>query len=151
MLVREVIQCHKKLIIDHHNKPERTIVGGKECNFRSQGEKKLAQYLELLKQLDFIDDWFYEFMNFKFPPDDPDMTWLVDFTVKENNGSITYWEYKGWFEARDRKKLQLLSKYYPQAKVVYVFPNKSSRKKMKTSEKYCHRVCVLYELTRGIL
>ena len=126
----------------------------KTVTFRSIGESKVAQYLQLLKESNHIDDWYYEFMNFKFPNNDkPVLTWLIDFTVKENDGNFYHIEFKGHYESLDRKKLKALFDYYPEARVLYVFQSKHDVKKMGTSRKYLwwRPPTHLSELTRGII
>jgi len=115
----------------YNNRPETVTIGGKTINVRSQGEKKVAEYLEVLKQSGHIWEWAYEARTFRFPDD----SWLIDFTVQENIGSFYHIEFKGHFEARDRRKLKLLFKYYPDARVLYVFQNRCDIRKMKNGGK----------------
>jgi len=140
-----------RLVKNYNNQRVTAIIGGKTCNFRSKLEYKVAQYLELLKRFGAgsIKDWQYEFMRFKFPDD----SWLIDFTVEENDGSFWHIESKGHFGARDRKKLKLLFKYFPQAKVLYVLQNKKDIQKMGLSVKYLwwRKPILLRDLTRGII
>ena len=76
---------------NYNNTWVRDTIGGKEYNFRSKGEHRLAKYLELLKVSGHIRDWLYENTTFCFPSeDDPVKTWLVDFDVLENDGCARY-------------------------------------------------------------
>ena len=114
-------------------------VGGKQCKFRSKLEHKVAIYLELLKVSGHIKDWAFEQTKFIFPDD----KYLVDFDVINTDGTFYYVEAKGRFDGRARRKLQLLSKYRPEVVIDMVFSGKTDALKMKTSMKYCRRVCVL--------
>jgi hypothetical protein len=130
------------------NIPTHAIVGDKEYDFRSKAEIKLAKYLQLLKEMKYIKDWEYEAMNFKFP----DSSFLVDFTVRNNDDTFEHYEYKGYVEANTRKKLQLLNKYFPQAQITMVMGNKEGIKKLGArASGFCKRVCLLKDLTKGIL
>ena len=130
---------NKRLVKNYNNVRTVAEVGGKQCKFRSKLEYKVAQYLQMLKVSGHIKDWDFEMMNFEFPDD----KWLIDFTVRNNDDTISYIEAKGRIEGRDRKKLRLVAKYYPQVIIDYVFAAKRDALKMKTSAKYCRRVCVL--------
>ena len=137
----------QRFVKQYNNVRVRETVGGKECNFRSKLEYRVALYLELLKKNGSIAEWYYEFMKFQFPDD----SWLIDFTIKELDGEFYHIESKGHFEARDRKKLKLLFKYFPQARVLYVFSGKKDKDRMGLSRKYCwwrEPVCI-QDLTRG--
>jgi hypothetical protein len=123
---------NRRLRKEYKNKPEIVEFDGKTCAFRSQLEKKIAYVLELQKQSGDIADWGYETTLWTFPDDQ----WLVDFTVTENDKQKYYIEAKGYFEARDRKKLKMLYKYYPNERLLYIMQNKCDIKRLKTSAKY---------------
>jgi len=131
---------NKRFARDYNNRRETCVVGGKECSFRSQLEKQVAQYLELLKVSGHIKDWAHEQTTFRFPDD----RYLVDFDVLNPDGSFEYVEAKGQFDSRTRRKLMLIQKYRPEVKLTLVFKNK--RDAAKVSRKMasaCKRVCVL--------
>ena len=134
----------KRFARDFNNRRETVRIGDKVYNFRSQLEKNVAMdYLVLLKACGQIKDWNYEFMKFEFPDD----SYLVDFTITENDGSFYHIEAKGMWDARAKRKLALLNKYYPQARIVLVFGGKHDA--AKVARKYrsmCERVCIF----RGI-
>jgi hypothetical protein len=130
------------------NQLTHATVGGKEYDFRSKAELKLAKFLQLLKEMKYHKDWSYESMNFKFP----DSSWLIDFTVRNNDDTFEHYEYKGYVEQNTRKKLQLLNKYFPQAQVTMVFASKKQLKRLGARAiSFCKRVCLLSELTHGII
>ena len=140
---------NKKLAKQYNNQWVTDTIGGKLCKFRSKIEYKTALYLELLKASGEIKDWNHEFMKFKFPDD----SWLVDFTITENDGNFYHYECKGRFEARDRKKIKLLFKYFPEARVLFIFYSKRDIAKVKTAEKFMwwRKPVTLRELTKGIV
>jgi hypothetical protein len=140
-------ELNKRLIIDHHNKPEQVTIGGKTHKFRSQGEIKLAHYFELLKIGGHISDWFYETTNFIFPDD----TYLVDFDIRNNDNTFEYYELKGYLTAKSKRNIRLLNKYRPEVKLTMVFLDKKNMKKMGLLANKIHRVCLLKELTHGIV
>ena len=140
---------NRRIVKQYNNIREVCEIGGKRCHFRSRLEKRVAEYLELLKVSGIIKDWDYEFMNFKFPDD----SWLIDFTVRENDNEIYHLEVKGHFEARDRKKLKLLFKYFPQARVLYVMQSRKDIAKMGLATKYLwwREPITVGELGRGLI
>lgn len=138
---------------EYNNTWVHDCIGGKEYSFRSKGEHKVAQYLELLKQSGNIKDWAFEQTKFCFPSEqDPVRTWLVDFDVLENDGSFYYIEFKGHVEPDVKRKLLLLAKYRPEVKVDMVFYKKSDAKKLGSkASACCRRICTLSEMTHGIV
>lgn len=115
---------HKK----YGNLSETSTIGGKHCNFRSRGEKRLAQYLELLKIGGYIKDWAFEQTLFK--TSDGDKFWLVDFDVLNNDGTFCYYEFKGMVKQQDVTKLQLLFETRPEVKLTMVFESRISAAKL---------------------
>lgn len=97
-------------------------IGGKKKYFRSLWEANYARYLEFLKQHNQIKDWEHE----------PDTFWfnnikrgcrsyLPDFKIINNNGSIEYHEVKGWYDERSKTKIKRMAKYYPDVKLIVIF------------------------------
>jgi len=123
------------------------LIGDRSFRFRSKLEHKVAMYLEVIKNGGWIKDWDYEKTTFRFPDD----KWLIDFEVRNNDDSFEYIEAKGMFDARSRRKLKLVFKYRPDAKITMVFQNKRGMQKARLSAKYAHRFCLLSELTRGLV
>ena len=121
-------------------RPETIEIGGKTYRYRSQGEVRLARYLDLLKGAGVIKDWAYEQTTFVFPDD----RYVIDFDVILPDGRLEYYEYKGMFDARSRRKLKLLLKYRPEVRLNLVFGQKSdARKVSKRLAAACNRLCVL--------
>lgn len=132
------------------NQPVHDIIGGKEYTFRSKAEHKLARYLQVLKEGKKIKDWEFESHNFVF--DAALSGWLVDFTIRNNDDTFEYYEYKGCVEPDTRWKLYMIDKYYPKAQITMVFANKKQLRRLGSKAiSCCKRVCLLGELTRGII
>jgi len=144
--MRMGFEPNKRIARDFNNKRMTETVGGKECNFRSKLEFRIAKYLQLLKDTGHIKDWAFEQTTFHFPDD----RYLVDFDVLENDGNFYYIEGKGHPDERARRKLRLLNKYKPEVKIMMVFQSKRDAAKLGLAKKYCWRVCLLNELTKGI-
>ncbi|MFA5298702.1 MAG: hypothetical protein WC389_10905 [Lutibacter sp.] len=124
-------------------------IGGKVCKFRSKGEHKLAKYFELLKQSGHIKDWEHESHKFTFGNI---FSWLIDFTIRNNDDTFEYFEYKGYVEPDTKRKLYAVAEYYPQAKITLVMANNKGVKKLGVrATSCCKRVCLLSELTKGII
>lgn len=143
---------NKRFAKEYNNIRTYANIGGKDYNFRSKAEFKVADYLQLLKTSYLIKDWAYEQTKFCFPDkDNPVMTWLVDFDVLENDGSFYYIEYKGYVEPSVKRKLNLLAKYRPEVKLDMVFGSNRDLKRLGVrATACCRRVCTLGELTKGI-
>ncbi len=130
------------------NHAHRAVVGGKDCKFDSNGEHKLANYLQLLKEQGYIKDWERESHSFILI----DTSWKVDFTVRNNDDSFEYYEYKGAVESRTRKLIMQVAEFHPQAQITMVMANKRGVKKLGVrATACCKRVCLLRDLTRGIV
>lgn len=108
-------------------------VGGKSCHFRSKFERNWAKYLEFLKEQGEIFDWNYETIDLIFANEIKGVkSWLIDFTVEKNDGSLYYQECKGLLEGKDVTRFIRASKYYPNAKIELVLQGKPSGKKKQT-------------------
>lgn len=143
-------ETNRRINKKYGNIPTTAIVGGKEYYFRSKAEIKLAQYLELLKVSKQIKDWEYESHSFIFEA--AESHWLVDFTVRNNDDTFEYYEYKGRVEQNTKWKLYMLNKYQPQASVTMVFANRKQMDRLGVrATSYCKRVCLLNELIKNIV
>jgi hypothetical protein len=130
---------NKRFAADFNNRPETANIGGKECHFRSQFELHFAQYLEMLKVGRAIKDWAFEQTTFTFPDD----KYLVDFDVINPDGTFEYFEVKGHWDARAKRKLKLLNKYRPEVQITLVFQSKRDMGKVsKRLTSYCKRVAI---------
>lgn len=127
MIERMGFEANKGFTRKFGNRPETVQIGDKECHFRSQGEKRLAQYFELLKLGQHHKDWAFEQTTFHFPTGGK---YLVDFDVLNNDGTFEYYEFKGKFKQEDALKLELLFAHRPEVQLTYVFENKREAAKL---------------------
>lgn len=89
-------------------------IGGKQIYFRSQWEANFARYLQFLKAQRAIVEWEFEKETFWFEAIKRGVrSYLVDFTVTENNGKLTRYEVKGYMDSKSKTKLKRLKKYHP--------------------------------------
>ncbi len=126
------------------NVPVDAIVNGRHIHFRSKLEYRWAQYLDFLKSIKQIKDWFYEFHTFRFP-EGKAKEYTPDFLVRMNDNSFEYYETKGMLQKYDLDKYKRLFDERPYVKLIVVFwskPKISVNKKAKL-ECYTHRV--IYE------
>ena len=146
-MTRMGFEPNRRLAKDYHNVRVEDTIGDKHYWFRSKLEHKLAQYLQLMKDTEYIKSWYYENTRFKFP----DSSWLVDFMVRNNDNTVEFWEAKGLCEADTKRKIKLLAKYRPEVVITMVFQNKRDMEKFGKYKAFCKRVCLIKELTRGII
>ena len=135
-----------------NNNRHTAIVGSKECNFRSNLEHRVAVYLELLKIGGHIKDWAFEQTVFHF--DNPILSkYLMDFDVIRPDGTFYYIEAKGMMDKHSRDRITVLLTEKPEVELWVVFQNKRDKVKFERKKiaKRCKRVCLLSELTRGIV
>ena len=107
------------------NFPKSNAKGGKRADIgifvRSAWEANYARYLNWLVAHGKIKNWEYEpdvfyFENIKRGT----RSYLPDFKVENNDGTIEYHEVKGWMDATSKTKLKRMKKYYPDVKIVLV-------------------------------
>lgn len=90
-------------------------IAGKKYYFRSRWEANYGRYLQTLRESGVIVDWKHEPKTFIFPEELT--SYLPDFLVVLNDGTIELHEVKGWMDERSIKKLELMRKYYPEQKI----------------------------------
>jgi len=113
-------------------------VGGKRHWFRSGFEVRWAQYLELLKGLGEIYDWFYETEKFEFKAiRSGTVFYTPDFKVYYYNIEPPhYWhECKGHLTQKDVTKFRRMAKYYPEERIILVMQNIPQKPTRKNAEK----------------
>lgn len=133
------------------NKPETCEIGGKTCNFRSQSEKKVAKYLQLLVDSDFYQDWAFEQTMFRF--DNPILqNYVMDFDVLRKDGTFFYVEVKGLMDKYSRDRITVLLTERPEVELWVVFTGKKEMAKFmrRKISRLCKRICTVAELTKGI-
>lgn len=96
-------------------------IGGIKKYYRSRWEANYARYLAWLKTNNHISDWLHEPKTFWFDGiKRGSVSYLPDFWVKENSGSESYHEVKGWMDSRSKTKLRRMAKYHPNVKIVLI-------------------------------
>ncbi len=131
----------KRLRKEYKNQPVTAYANCKVIKFRSKLEYRWANYLEFLKLAGEIKDWAYESHTFHFDNIGV-VSWLIDFTIRNNDDTFEYHECKGHFEKRDVDKLKCLFKERPEVKVTYIFASKPKLSVIKWGylNRYCERV-----------
>ncbi len=123
------------------NQPVEVMVNGQRIVFRSKLEYRWAQYLDFLKDIGEIKDWFYEFHTFYFSGERV-KEYTPDFLVRNNDNSFEYYETKGMLQNYDLDKYKRLFDERPYVKLTVVFwskPKISVNKRAKL-ERFVHRV-----------
>lgn len=109
-------------------------IGGKKKYFRSKWEANYARYLEWLKLHNQIKEWQHENKTFWFDKIKRGCrSYLPDFEIENNNGTLEYHEVKGWFDDRSKTKIKRMKKYYPEVKLVIIFAKQYNEIKKKVS------------------
>ena len=140
-------ELNKRIHKKYGNIAEECTVGDKHCRFRSQGEKRLAYYLETLKLGGYIRDWAFE--QTKFTTAAGDGFWLVDFDVLNNDGTFEYYEFKGAVKQQDITKLQLLFECKPEVIMTFVFENRRSAAKLSRRKISRQLKAIMIQSTSG--
>lgn len=95
--------------------------GGKRNYFRSRWESNYGRYLQWLKKHGEIADWEHEPDTFWFEGIKRGcVSYLPDFKVTNNDGSIEYHEVKGYMDAKSKTKIKRMAKYHPDVKLVVI-------------------------------
>lgn len=109
-------------------------IGSKKKFYRSRWEANYARYLEFLKIQNQIKEWSHE----------PDIFWfegikrgcvsyLPDFKITNNDGSIEYHEVKGWMDNRSKTKITRMTKYHPKIRLIIIQKKEYNEIKSKFS------------------
>jgi predicted DNA-binding protein len=97
------------------------VVGGRSIYFRSKWEANYARYLEWLRVGGHLFEWEHEPETFWFEKIKRGCrSYLPDFRVRENNGSVIYHEVKGWMDARSKTKIKRMAIYHPKVKLLVI-------------------------------
>lgn len=89
--------------------------------FRSRWEANYARYLNFLIDQKQIIKWEYEPDTFIFDKiKRGTISYLPDFKVFHNDGTIEYHEVKGYNSPKSITKLKRMAKYYPEVKIVLI-------------------------------
>jgi hypothetical protein len=88
---------------------------------RSGWEANFARYLHWLCCQGEIVSWDYEPCEFWFEGIKRGCrSYKPDFKVEEKDGTIVYYEVKGWLDPESKTKLRRMTKYHPDVKVILV-------------------------------
>ena len=102
-------------------KAEWAEIGGVRKFYRSRWELNYAHYLEWLRLNGSIASWAHEPETFWFEKIKRGVrSYLPDFIVTENDGSVAYHEVKGWMDARSKTTIARFGRYYPQHKLIVI-------------------------------
>jgi len=117
----ERLQNNPASVYSRTKKGWREFPSGKKHYFRSEWEMNYADYLEWLVSAGEIKDWQFEADTFWFEKIKRGVrSYLPDFKVFNNDGSIEYHEVKGWMDDKSATKLKRMAKYYPEIKLVLI-------------------------------
>lgn len=90
-------------------------------HFRSRWEANFARYLNLLVGMKEIQKWEYEPDTFWFEKIRRGVrSYLPDFKVWRNDGTVYYIEVKGWMDKKSATKLKRMKKYHPSVEIELV-------------------------------
>lgn len=109
-------------------------IGGINKYYRSRWEANYARILEFHKKNGIIKHWEHEPQTFWFENvKRGTRSYLPDFKIYNNNGTIEWHEVKGWFDDKSKTKLKRMAKYYPNENIVLKDSNwfKTNSKKYK--------------------
>lgn len=89
-------------------------IGMQRIYARSRWEANYARYLEFQKLWGVIADWAHEPETFWFEKIKRGCrSYLPDFRITNNDGSVEYHEVKGWMDDRSKTKIRRMAKYHP--------------------------------------
>jgi hypothetical protein len=109
-------------------------IGDKRIYARSAWEGNFARYLQFLKERKTIVDWQHEPDTFWFEKIKRGVrSYLPDFKVFHINGTVEYYEVKGYYDAKSKTKTKRMAKYFPHIKLVLIDSEwfKRNRPKLK--------------------
>jgi len=94
-------------------------IGGIRKFYRSRWEANYARYLEFQKRNGLIKSWVHESETFWFEGVRRGcVSYLPDFKITTNDGSIEFHEVKGWMDGRSKTKIRRMAKYHPDVKLI---------------------------------
>ena len=96
-------------------------IGDRSFFARSMWEANYGRYLQFLKTSGSIKQWEYEPETFWFEKIRRGVrSYLPDFRVTNNDGSIIYHEVKGWMDGKSVTKLKRMAKYHPSVALIVI-------------------------------
>jgi len=102
--------------------------------FRSTMEANVARWLN---EIYGRDNWTYEgeWLLLGVDTKGTERNYLPDFKVKDEDNSFFYVEVKGYFDSKDKKKMKMFFKKYPDQKILFI-SSKYNKKLINFVEKY---------------
>ena len=117
----------RRICYEWRNKPERCIIGGQDCSFKSQIERKWATYLQMLLELGAIEFWGYETTVFEFNERyrikrqyTPDFE--VRETIEHGLKQKVWHEVKTALRQTDIRRFKLMAADFPNETMVLILP-----------------------------
>lgn len=96
-------------------------LGGFHYSFKSKAEARFAAYLDWLLGLGELSSWSYEPREFWFPGIKRGaVSYKPDFLAVDRSGVATWYEVKGYMDARSKTKLKRFSKHFPDEKLIVI-------------------------------
>ena len=93
-------------------------IGGQRIYARSRWEANFARYLQFQQEHGLIKRWQHEPDTFWFEGIKRGVcSYLPDFKVFNNDGTIEYSEVKGFMDSRSKTKIRRMAKYHPTVKL----------------------------------
>ena len=84
---------------------------------RCKWEADFTRYLKYPLEHGTISAWSYEEDTFQFPVKRGTSFYTPDFRITNPDGSIEYYEVKGYMDAKSATQLKRMAKYYPDKKI----------------------------------
>ena len=84
---------------------------------RSSWEANWARYLNWMQAQGAIRSWEFEPDTFEFPVKRGSKFYTPDFKVTDVDGSVFYYEIKGYMDARSATKLARMARHYPKVRI----------------------------------
>lgn len=89
-------------------------IGDMKYYFRSKMEANFGRWLDFQLRADLIQKWDHEPETFWFLEIKRGVrSYLPDFRVLHNDGSIIFYEVKGFYDSKSITKIKRFRKYYP--------------------------------------
>lgn len=96
-------------------------IGTKRNYYRSKWEANYGHYLEFLRVQGKIRNWEHEPKTFWFEAIRRGVrSYLPDFRVERNDGTVYYVEVKGYMDSKSKTKLKRMKKYHPEIELELV-------------------------------
>lgn len=105
----------------HTAKPQWCEYGERRFYARSRAEAAHAAVLEMQRKAGVIADWRHEPRRYTFPDRTrAPLFYLPDFEVTALDGFTFMVEVKGHWQSRDRERIRLMARHYPDVVIRFV-------------------------------